>query len=64
MAPRPELDAGPKPITPGPQMQALARFWRPVIEYAHVPAERFPDFGEPGYAKTERAHTAAQEQAG
>ena len=46
------LDAGPKPITPGPQMQALARFWRPVIEYAHVPAERFRDFGEPGYAKT------------
>jgi hypothetical protein len=28
------------------------KFWRPVIEYAHVPAERFRDFGEPGYAKT------------
>jgi hypothetical protein len=22
-------------------------FWRPVIEYAHVPADRFRDFGEP-----------------
>jgi hypothetical protein len=52
MAPRPEFDAGPEQITPGPQMQALARFWRPVIEDAHLPAERFPDFGEPGYAKT------------
>lgn len=28
------------------------KFWRPVIEYAHVPAVRFRDFGEPGYAKT------------
>ena len=52
MAPWPELDAGPKPITPGPQMQALARFWRRVIEYAHVPAEWFRYFGEPGYART------------
>lgn len=26
MASRPDLDAVPKPITPGPQMQALARF--------------------------------------
>jgi hypothetical protein len=28
------------------------KFWRPVIEYAHVPAGLFCDFGEPGYAKT------------
>jgi hypothetical protein len=37
MAPRPDLDAVPKPITPGPQMQALARFhsditWTGTIE--------------------------------
>jgi hypothetical protein len=30
----------------------VGRFWRPVIEYAHVPAERFRAFSEPGYAKT------------
>ena len=30
----------------------VGKFWRPVIEYAHVPADRFRDFGEPGYAKT------------
>jgi len=30
----------------------VGKFWRPVIEYAHVPAERFHDFDEPGYAKT------------
>jgi hypothetical protein len=30
----------------------VRKFWRPVIEYAHVPADRFRDFGEPGYAKT------------
>lgn len=30
----------------------VGKFWRPVIDYAHVPAERFRDFGEPGYAKT------------
>ena len=30
----------------------VGKFWRPVIEYAHVPAERFRDSGEPGYAKT------------
>ncbi len=30
----------------------VGKFWRPVIEYTHVPAERFRDFGEPGYAKT------------
>ena len=30
----------------------VGKFWRPVIEYAHVPAERFRDFDEPGYAKT------------
>ena len=26
--------------------------WRPAIECTHVPAERFRDFDEPGYAKT------------
>lgn len=30
----------------------VGKFWRPVIEYAHVPAERFRDFAEPGFAKT------------
>ena len=30
----------------------VGKFWRPVIEYAHVPAGRFRDCGEPGYAKT------------
>ena len=30
----------------------VGKFWRPVIEYAQVPAERFRDFHEPGYAKT------------
>jgi hypothetical protein len=28
------------------------KFWRPAIECTHVPAERFRDFDEPGYAKT------------
>ena len=30
----------------------VGKFWRPVIIYANVPAERFRDFAEPGYAKT------------
>jgi len=30
----------------------VGKFWRPVMEYAQVDAERFRDFGEPGYAKT------------
>jgi hypothetical protein len=30
----------------------VGKFWRPVIEFAKVPAERFRDFSEPGYAKT------------
>jgi hypothetical protein len=30
----------------------VGKFWRPVIEYADVPAERFMEFAEPGYAKT------------
>jgi hypothetical protein len=30
----------------------VGKFWRPVIEYAHVSAERFADFNLPGYAKT------------
>jgi hypothetical protein len=30
----------------------VGKFWRPVIEFAPVPAERFRDFAEPGYAKT------------
>jgi hypothetical protein len=30
----------------------VGRFWRPVIEYAAVPAEEFAAFDEPGWAKT------------
>jgi hypothetical protein len=30
----------------------VGKFWRPVIEFAKVPADRFRDFAEPGYAKT------------
>ena len=30
----------------------VGKFWRPVIEFANVRAERFRDFSEPGYAKT------------
>jgi hypothetical protein len=30
----------------------VGKFWQPVIEYAHVAAEDFSAFSEPGYAKT------------
>ena len=30
----------------------VGKFWRPVIEFAKVPARDFLDFAEPGYAKT------------
>lgn len=30
----------------------VGKFWRPVIEFADVDADRFTDFDEPGYAKT------------
>jgi hypothetical protein len=30
----------------------IGKFWRPVIEYADVPVERFRDWSEPGFAKT------------
>jgi hypothetical protein len=30
----------------------VGKFWRPVIRYVAVTAERFRDFAEPGYAKT------------
>lgn len=30
----------------------VGRFWRPVIEYAHLDAAAFAGFDEPGYAKT------------
>ena len=30
----------------------VGKFWRPVIEFANVTAERFRDFSGPGYAKT------------
>jgi hypothetical protein len=30
----------------------VGRFWRPVIEYAAVPADGFSAFDEPGWAKT------------
>jgi hypothetical protein len=39
---------------PGEEMALglVGKFWRPVIEYASVPAEEFRDFAEPGFAKT------------
>lgn len=30
----------------------VGKFWRPVIEFADVAADRFRDFSDPGYAKT------------
>jgi hypothetical protein len=30
----------------------VGKFWRPVIEYAEVPADQFRDWSEPGFAKT------------
>ena len=30
----------------------VGKFWRPIIEFARVPAERFRDYADPGYAKT------------
>jgi hypothetical protein len=30
----------------------VGKFWRPVIEFAKVRADRFREFAEPGYAKT------------
>jgi hypothetical protein len=30
----------------------VGKFWKPVIEFAAVPAERFREFSEPGFAKT------------
>jgi hypothetical protein len=30
----------------------VGKFWRPVIEFAKVPADRFRGFAEPGFAKT------------
>ena len=30
----------------------VGKFWRPVIEFVDVDADRFADFEEPGYAKT------------
>jgi len=30
----------------------VGKFWRPVIEFATVPADRFREFAEPGFAKT------------
>lgn len=30
----------------------VGKFWRPVIEFADVPAEDFVDFSEPGWGKT------------
>jgi hypothetical protein len=30
----------------------VGKFWRPVIEYAHVAPEDFRDYAEPGFAKT------------
>jgi hypothetical protein len=42
----------------------VGKFWRPVIEYAHVPAERFRDFAEPDYAKTVYALASARWQTG
>ena len=52
MAPRPELDAGPKPITPGPQMQAQPGSGDRSSSTRMCPPSGSADFGEPGYAKT------------
>lgn len=30
----------------------VGKFWRPVIEFTNVPADRFREFAEPGFAKT------------
>ena len=30
----------------------VGKFWQPVIEFASVSPEAFPDFAQPGYAKT------------
>jgi hypothetical protein len=30
----------------------VGKFWRPVIEFASVSAERFRDFADPGFAET------------
>lgn len=30
----------------------VGKFWKPVIEYSEVPADRFATFSAPGYAKT------------
>jgi hypothetical protein len=30
----------------------IGKFWRPVIEYAHIDAEGFTQFAQHGYAKT------------
>jgi hypothetical protein len=30
----------------------VGKFWRPVIEFAKVPADRFRQFAEPGFART------------
>lgn len=30
----------------------VGKFWRPVIEFARVPADRFREFADPGFAKT------------
>jgi hypothetical protein len=40
--------------TPGEEIALglVGRFWRPVIEYAHVEADEFGAFDAPGYAKT------------
>lgn len=39
--------------TPGHEIAAGAagRFWKPVVEWRHVDAERFTEFAEPGYGK-------------
>lgn len=36
----------------GADLVEVGKLWRPVIEYAPVPAGRFCDFGEPGCGKT------------
>ena len=30
----------------------VGKFWKPIIDFASVPAEQFREFAEPGYAKT------------
>jgi hypothetical protein len=42
----------------------VGKFWRPVIEFAAVPADRFKNFSEPGFAKHVYSLSVAEIDAG